>query len=261
MKKLISLTALLVTTSVLATSHIPLEEQVGSITVTETTFQGLKARGNIVPPVDPMPPGAGGFPPGGGGFPPAGGGFPGTPGQPDTLERTGRVISVAKDIVALGEAIYDLVRKGKPTNVTDYAPMSVVPKDPVTKEHVDPFELEGFSIPVQRDFTTRITNGLGKEVVRFDYTVIYSYGGSYNETGSYLMNVIIVPKFVKTTFGWDFNATMKLSGIMNHGSRANPVAGIMVTMKYQMNSWSAAFERNDTIHITGKGQLQSYGIR
>ena len=183
------------------------------------------------------------------------------PDQPrDRLESAGKVISAARDMVALGEAIYELVKKGKPSNVTEYAPISVVPKDPTTKEIADIFDLEGFSMPVQRTYTTKIRNGVGKVLVNFTYKVMYSYGGSYNGTGKYLTGVIIVPQSVKTTFGWDFNASMKLSGMMNHGTKANPVAGVMLTIKYQMNSWSAAFERNDTIHITGRGEFKNHMI-
>jgi hypothetical protein len=248
MKKLVSLTVLLMSTSLIAAPYIPLEQQVGSITVSEKTLKNVKA-GNQVQDEDEDESRApftnnGGFPP-----------------STDTLDRTGKVISVAKDMVALGEAIYQLVKKGKPTNTTTFAAISVVPKDPSTKEYVDPFDLENFSIPVEREFSAIIKNGLGREVVRFDYTVVYSYGGTYNQTGKYLTNVMIVPKYVKTSFGWDFNATMSLSGIMNHGSKIDPVAGAMVTMKYQMNSWTASFERNDTIHITGNGQLKSFGIK
>jgi len=176
----------------------------------------------------------------------------------DRLNTGGKIIQTAKDMVALGEAIYDLVKKGKPTNVTEYAPISVVPRDPITKEYVDPFDLEGFSMPVEKNFITIIKNGFGQAVVKFSYKVLYSYGGSYNGKGRYLANVIIVPGSIRTSFGWDFTASMKLSGIMNHGTKENPVAGIMVTVKYQMNSWITAFERNDTIHINGNGYLKNH---
>jgi len=176
----------------------------------------------------------------------------------ERVENAGKVISVAKDLVALGEAVYELVKKGKPTNVTEFAPVSVVPKDPATKEYVDPFDLEGFSIPEEKNFQAKIVNGLGKAVVDFRYKVIYSYGGSFNSTGKYLTNVMIVPTYVATTHGWDFNAAMRLSGVMNHGTKADPVAGALLVIKYQMNSWSSAFERNDTVHITGNGEVKTF---
>jgi hypothetical protein len=181
-----------------------------------------------------------------------------TPTIGDRVEVAGRVISTARDLVALGEAIYTLVQKGKPSNVTEYAPISVVPRDPISKEYMDPFELEGFSVPVEKNYVTKIKDLAGKDIVVFNYRVIYSYGGSYLGTGKYLTNIILVPSSVKTSWGWDFNAKMQLSGIMNHGSKDDPVAGAMITVKYQMNSWRAAYERNDTIHITGRGELKNF---
>lgn len=269
MKKILSLTALLITSSAFAEiesekAKAILESSIGSITIEEVVTNdsipfiptlpsptipsvGNGPGGTMVPPTVPSTPGV----PGAG---------PGAP-RPSGLDRTRQVISTAKDFVALGEAVYELVKKGKPSNTTKYEAISVVPKVPGTNQYVDPFDLEGFGIPEERNFTARIKNGAGAEVVRFDYTLIYSYGGSYNGAGQYLSNVMIVPKYVKTTHGWDFTATMSLSGIMNHGSRANPVAGALVAIKYQMNNWRASFERNDTIHVTGKGQVRSYGIK
>jgi hypothetical protein len=168
------------------------------------------------------------------------------------------VIQTARDLVALGEAFYELVKKGRPSNVTEFAPISVVPRNAETKEYVDPFDLEGFSMPVERSFIAKVKNGTGSEVVNFNYKVLYSFGGSYDGKGKYLTNVMVVPGAVRTSYGWDFNAKMTLSGVMNHGTRANPVAGAMVTIKYQMNSWSAAFERNDTIHVTGAGEMKNF---
>lgn len=264
MKKILSLTALLIASPVFAeTPESILEHTIGSIDIMEVTSNAIpfvpqlpsptipSMPGSIVPPT-PSTPGMGPGP----GVPNGGNGQ----GR-SSLENTRQVIQTAKDFVALGEAIYTLVQKGKPSNVTNYEAISVVPKDPATGEYVDPFDMEGFGIPEERNFKASIKNGAGTEVVRFDYTLVYSYGGSYNGSGYYLSNVMIIPKSIKTTHGWDFSATMSLSGIMNHGSRANPVAGAMVTIKYKMNSWRAAFERNDTIHVTGKGQVRSYGIK
>lgn len=259
MKKLVLISTFILSGSLMAAPVLPLSQQLGDLEITEISnedFKSLNGFGgnnlntpNNINNINDL----------GGNL---NGGFTGeTPVQPTTLERTGKVIQTARDIVALGEAIYELVKKGKPTNVTEYAPISVVPKDPATKEHVDPFELEGFSIPVQKSFTAKIKNGFGKEVVSFTYSVIYSYGGSFNGAGKYLTGVSIIPGAIRTTHGWEFNASMKLSGIMNHGTRLDPVAGVLVTIKYQMNSMKTAFERNDTIHLSGLGQLTSYGIQ
>ncbi|WP_408097648.1 hypothetical protein ACJVC5_01670 [Peredibacter sp. HCB2-198] len=282
MKKLLLLATVAVSTSLMAAPNIPESQQLGSIEIHEISSEqfkkfngaGIPAGLNNPGPIpggfiggginggftggDPNQPqnggnnGQGGY--NGGGY--TGGGY--YNGSGDRIETAGRVIQTARDFVALGEAIYELVQKGKPKNQTEYAPISVVPRDPMTKEYVDVFDLEGFSMPVEKNYVANIKNKAGAQAVTFTYKVMYSYGGSYNGAGKYLTNVIIIPGSVKTSYGWDFNATMKLSGMMNHGTRAEPVAGIMVTLKYQMNSWSAAYERNDTIHITGNGELKSF---
>ncbi len=251
MKKLALISSFVMSSTLMAAPNLPLDGELGTIETKEISYDEYKSLNNRnLPDNNGIVPNF------------KNDGFNGpVPNNDGKLETTGKVIQTARDLVALGEAIYELVKKGKPTNVTEYAPISVIPKDPITKEHVDPFDMEGFSIPVAKNYTARITNGFGKEVVTFTYQVIYSYGGSYDGAGKYLTGVSIIPGSVKTSYGWDFNATMKLSGIMNHGSRAEPVAGVMLTVKYQMNSRSNAFERNDTIHITGAGQLQSYMVK
>jgi hypothetical protein len=181
--------------------------------------------------------------------------------KPVDINQVGKVISVAKDFVALGESIYTLAKKGKPTNTTQYVAISVVPTDPMTKEFISPFDLEGFSVPEQRSFTAKVKNGNDSVVVQFDYQLVFSYGGSYDGKGKYLTGVMVIPKSIHTKFGWDFNATMKLDAIMNHGSKEDPIAGALVTIKYQMNSWTTSFERNDTIHLTGQGKVKSFGIQ
>lgn len=176
----------------------------------------------------------------------------------DRSEKVGTVIGIAKDIVALGEQVYELVKKGKPTNTTEYAPISVLPKAAVSGREVDWDELENFSMPTEKKFVTSIKNGVGNEVVRFEYMVIFSHSGTFNGAGKYITGAEIVPVSVKTSFGWDFSATMKLGGIMNNGTVADPIAGVNLTIKYKMDSWSSAFERNDLIYINGAGQIKSY---
>lgn len=247
MKKLASLATLLLSTSLLAASADPRDYEIGSITVTETTSSHKSLS---ILSIDEGNTTSG-----------SGGGETREERKPIDLERVGKVIQLSRDMVALGEVAYTLVQKGKPKNTTEYAAISVVPRDPETKEFVSPFDLEGFSLPLERSFRTSIKNANGKEVVRFDYQIIYSYGGSYNGSGNYLTGVMIVPKNIETSWGWEFDASMKLHSMMNHGTVDNHIAGAMVTIKYNVSGWTKSVERNDTIHVTGTGHLRSYGVR
>lgn len=175
----------------------------------------------------------------------------------DKLEQVGKVIAVAKDIVALGEDIYKLVQKGKPTNTTDFSPIAIVPRDPISKEVVNPFDMENCSMPTQKKYSTVIKSSTGAEAVRFEYMVVFSHSCSFNGNGKFIQSAIVQPVSVKTSYGWDFSASMKLNSVMNYGSKDQPLVGAYITIKYSMNSWHTAFERNDTLHITGKGDINN----
>lgn len=179
------------------------------------------------------------------------------PGKPDRVEQAGRVIQTTRDVVALGEAIYELINKGRPVINTSYEPLSIVPKDPMSKEFIDPMDMEGFSMPVEKMYRTRIKAFGITDAVVFEYKLIYSYGGSYNGAGKYLAGVNIIPVRVVAKRGYTVNSTMSMTGMMNHGTRANPIVGVMLTVKYQIGNSGKVMERNDTFHITGAGQMRS----
>lgn len=176
----------------------------------------------------------------------------------DKVERASKIIAAAKDFVALGEAFYELIKKGRPSNVTNYEPVSVLPVNQETKKAVDIFDMEGFGMPTERKYTTKIRNGFGSEVVSFQYMVIFSHGGQYDGKGKWISSASIIPVSIKSSFGWDTDAIMKVTGMMNHGTKADPVAGLTLTIKYAIKSIASAFECNDTIHLTGKGDIKVY---
>lgn len=182
----------------------------------------------------------------------------------DRVETASNVIRAARDVVALGEEIYKLVEHGRPQVTTAYEPISILPRDPsntaanpAERYAVDPFDMEGFSAPVEKMITAKVKSPVGTEAVTFQYKVIYSYGGSYNGTGRYLTGINIIPASIKVSHGWTFDSSMKLTGMMNHGTRANPIVGAMITIKYKMSSMRQAFERNDTIYISGDGSMKA----
>lgn len=173
----------------------------------------------------------------------------------NSVANVGQVIMIAKELVALGEGIYNLVQKGKPHNTTSYAPISVIPK--VGGVYVDIFETENWSMPRKNTYVITYKNLYGMEVVKFKYSVIYSYGGTYNGKGAYITSAIIVPDSIMTSFGFDFSATMKLNGIMNHGTKESPVAGAVLAMQYTVETFIQASLQTDSYHITGKGGFKA----
>jgi hypothetical protein len=179
--------------------------------------------------------------------------IPGAPNEKGLLNggKVGKVIGVASDLVALGEGIYNLVNKGKPSNKSSYAPITVIPR--VGGKYVDIMETENWSVPKKVTYQIIYKNLYGMEVVKFRYSVIYSFGGTYNGKGAYITAAQIIPDSIMTSWGFDFSAHMKLGGIQNHGSKENPVAGAIMIMEYRVETVLQASLESDSYHITGRG--------
>lgn len=181
-------------------------------------------------------------------------GMPAVDGHPSQKANIGQVIQIANDVIALGERIYEIVKKGKPVVNTSYAPLSVMPKN-AEGQPVDIMDTEGWSLPTARKMRMDYKNVYGMTVVSFEYTVVFAHSGSYEGKGAYITAAQIIPSNVKVSWGFDFNASMKLVGLQNHGTRQSPVAGMVISVNYKVESVMTTIESNDTYHMTGKGQL------
>ena len=178
----------------------------------------------------------------------------GLPNASGTFDKAtiGEVIQIANDIIALGERVYEIIKKGKPVLNMEYAPISVLPKDGAGRA-VDVMDTEGWSMPVGRKVRMVYKNGFGSSVVTFDYTIVYSHSGSQDGRGAYITALQVVPSNVSVSWGFSLNVSMKLVGLQNHGSRANPVAGAVIGVNYRTESVLKTIETTDTYHVTGRG--------
>ncbi|WPU63923.1 hypothetical protein [Peredibacter starrii] len=165
----------------------------------------------------------------------------------------GQVISWGKDIVALGEAIYELVRKGRPTSQTEYAPISVVPRDPVTRNYVEPMELEDATDPIKRRFVVSAKNGWGSEVLRVEYLLLFQVA-KYNGKGKYILNAVMIPS-VKVGYGFDFTSKMKVAGVSNKGKASDPLVSMTLDVHHTVGSIVNELEGHTVVTLTGNGTV------
>lgn len=170
---------------------------------------------------------------------------------PTTIETAGKVISTARDLVALGEDIYRLVSHGKPNVTTAYDPISVIPK--VSGQPVDILDTESWSMPSKRTYAITLKNVYSIDVITFRYSIIFSHNGAYNGKGAYITAAQIQPEYVNVLWGFDFTATMKLGGIQNQGTRDNPIAGATLLMQYTASNVMNSRTYVDSYFITGRG--------
>ncbi len=170
---------------------------------------------------------------------------------PSRIETAGKVISTARDLVALGEDIYRLVSHGKPNVTTSYDPISVIPK--LNGAPVDILDTELWSMPTKRTYAMTLKNAYNIDVITFRYSIIFSYNGSYNGKGAFITAAQIQPEYVNVLWGFDFSATMKLGGIQNQGTRDNPIAGATLLMQYTSSNVINSRTYVDSYFITGRG--------
>ena len=181
-------------------------------------------------------------------------GLPDPEGRFDQKANIGQIIAAANQVIALGEKIYEIVKKGQPVVNTSSAPISVLPKNN-DGSPVDIFQTTNWSMPLTRKMKLEYKNLYGSKVVTFDYTVMFVHSGKYNGKGAYLTAVQIVPTNVTVSWGYEFDATMKLVGLQNHGSVDSPVAGAIVQMSYKAKTVLRTIDSTDQYHVTGRGQL------
>lgn len=166
----------------------------------------------------------------------------------------GEILTMSQDIVALGEQVYSLVARGKPSVMTEYAAINVLPRDPGTNTPIDAFDLEGVLEPVMKKYKVDMKNKKGKVVMTFNFVVVFEPGGSYNGKGRYILNAMVLPT-AAVTYGKDFGVKMKLQGIANRGTKANPIAAATLTLSYALGSMFNAIEDVTLVHINGLGKI------
>ena len=167
------------------------------------------------------------------------------------LTGVGGVIQMGRDLVALGEELYVLVAKGRPNVTTQYAPISVLPRE--GDQAVNVMDMDDWKKPISRKLSLSYKY-LGMTVAKMDYAINFAYGGSYNGKGAYITGAQIVPS-ASSSFGVDFDATMSLIGITNHGTRDNPIAGANLQLKYSIQTLTHAVQRSLNFLITGQGEI------
>lgn len=166
----------------------------------------------------------------------------------------GIIIGFGKELVALGESVYNLVLKGKATNRNRFKAINVIPKDPDTKKHIDPFDLEETSDLIKKRYVVKARNAFRQEVVTFEYLVLFQTA-TYQGKGKYIQNALIVPLHVRVLYGIDFSSRMNLISVANKGTKANPVASAVLNVNYSISSMVTALDNNDVFTITGNGRL------
>ncbi len=156
-----------------------------------------------------------------------------------------------KTIINLGRELWQFIGDNRPVvNIrTDRA--TALPKGVL---HAS--ELEGWLGPALKTYEISIENGYGLEVIDFIFRVNYTYNGSYGGQGQYLANVTIIPALVDVAWGYTFNARVAIPSVLNVGSKAAPVAGVEIQIRYSVDTVLKHYEQTYDFFVRGDGQFK-----
>jgi hypothetical protein len=91
-------------------------------------------------------------------------------------------------IINMGRKVWTIIEKNKAVANVNVNSASALPAGAK-----DWLGFENWQTPAAKTFTISYKNLYGINVVTFTYTVVYTYGGSYQGKGQYLTQITIIP--------------------------------------------------------------------
>ena len=129
--------------------------------------------------------------------------------QPRAMRNIPPFIDIIGQFMTIGEKIWKIIASGKPVlNIAETKAINVLPVG--AGNAITALDLGHWSLPQVKNYKIVVKNGFKMNVVDFEYKVFYSYGGSYDGTGSYLAGVSVGSTYVKAK--WGFKVDVDVGG-------------------------------------------------
>ena len=167
-------------------------------------------------------------------------------------------IAIAIDkLIAIGKKVWAIIEKNKPVVSTDFAQaISVIPQVDGQNDPMTTFTMmSNWSIPRAKTYRVVYKNGFGMNVIQFDYTVMFQYGGQFDGKGNYLTGVTVFAGNIAVSWGFSFSAKSSLVNISNRGSMIDPVAGATLKIDYKSDTVVRSISSSQRFHVTGLGEI------
>ena len=164
----------------------------------------------------------------------------------------GSSIASADQLINLGARVWEIVDKNKAVADIKNQAGTALPSSSNCW-----LDLEGWSRPQVKNFTTSLKNAYGVEVVRFNYNVLYVTGGSLEGRGRYIGFATIQPVNVSVAWGYKFSANVEVLNVMNMGQKSDPVAGMLLGLTYKIESSLINRTYTQSYFIDGLGHFET----
>jgi hypothetical protein len=158
-------------------------------------------------------------------------------------------LSPGTDIVGIGQELWSIITANEPSVDANINNFSALPKG----ETAD--DLANWSDPETADFQVVYANVLGMNVVSFNYTISFQYGGSLKGVGKYVAGATMVPSNISVDWGYKLDAEVQSFPPTNIGTDKDPVAMIQMAMKWTVTSDFEKQQLGATYTLDGNGRI------
>ena len=172
----------------------------------------------------------------------------------NTLGMIGPIAGGAAAVVNTGKAIWSLIDSSRPSSEMHSSFATSVPN--IT----DWQSLDSWKTPMSKTYAVSFRNCLGMTAAKFNYHIIYTYGGHYKGTGMYLTNVTVQASKIDLTWATKLSAKAEIPSVMNVGTLEDPIAGMMILISYQVSSLFTFHEDSIQYMLKGDGGFEALNL-
>lgn len=159
-------------------------------------------------------------------------------------------VVVVDKIINLGQKIWTIVEKNKPVVNWDTLTANALPSGLSTWS-----DLNGWMTPKAYVYSVSYKNVFRMTVVRFNFRVAYTPGGSYQGTGRYLTNIHVRPQELYVAWGYKFNAKAMVPSVTNAGTQASPIGGAEVLVEWTIDTVMSHVRGSAGAYVRGDGKF------
>lgn len=152
-------------------------------------------------------------------------------------------------IVAIGEKVWQIIEANKPVVNIETPVAHALPRGLECWA-----DLEHWQAPKTQSYEVVYKNGFGMEVVKFRFRLQFTYGGGKAELGQYLANVTVLPSELNVMWGYTFNARAEVAQAINLGTKANPLAGLEMNIRWNVKTVLKESENSFHFFVQGDGK-------
>jgi hypothetical protein len=158
---------------------------------------------------------------------------------------------ILDQIVNLGKKVWGLIEQGRPVVNVTTATANALPTGLKCWS-----DLTGWQVPRSKVYRVQYENAYGMNVVDFAYRVTFTAGGALNGHGKYITNATIMPADMNVSWGFKFNANVEVPSIFNMGTKEDPVAGMQLLLKWNIDTVMNHVEQAETFYFGGDNTMK-----